>query len=48
MIHFQSNNQQQIITEFNQYLYVDCILGRPIKRLDVKVLLDPFEEGLDS
>lgn len=48
MIHLQSNNKQQVVTDGNPYLCEDCILGRPIERLDVQVLLDPFEERLDS
>ena len=48
MIHLQSNYKQQIVTDGNPYLCEDCILGRPIERLDVQVLLDPFEECLDS
>ena len=43
MIHLQSNNKQQVVTDGNPYLCEDCILGRPIERLDVQVLLDPFE-----
>ena len=48
MIHLQSNNKQQVVTDGNPYLCEDCILGRSIERLDVQVLLDPFEERLDS
>ena len=48
MIHLQSNNKQQVVTDGNPYLCEDCILGRPIERLDVQVLLDPFEERLDG
>ena len=48
MIHLHSNNKQQVVTDGNPYLCEDCILGRPIERLDVQVLLDPFEESLDS
>ena len=48
MIHLQSNNKQQVVTDGNPYLCEDCILGRPIERLDVQVLLDPFEERFDS
>ena len=48
MIHLQSNNKQQVITYGNPYLCEDCILRRPIERLDVQVLLDPFEERLDG
>ena len=48
MIHLQSNNKQQVVTDGNSYLCEDCILGRSIERLDVQVLLDPFEECLDG
>ena len=48
MIHLQSNNKQQVITDGNPYLCEDCILGRPVECLDVQVLLDPFEERLDG
>ena len=48
MIHLQSNNKQQVVTDGNPYLCEDCILERPIERLDVQVLLDPFEERLDG
>ena len=48
MIHLQSNNKQQVVTDGNPYLCEDCILGRSIERLDVQVLLDPFEERLDG
>ena len=41
MIHLQSNNKQQVVTDGNPYLCEDCILGRPIERLDVQVLLMP-------
>ena len=44
MIHLQSNNKQHVVTDANPYLCEDCILGRPIERLDVQVLLDPFEK----
>ena len=37
MIHLQSNNKQQVVTDGNPYLCEDCILGRPIERLDVQV-----------
>ena len=48
MIHLQSNYKQQVDTDGNPYLCEDCIFGRPIERFDVQVLLDPFEERLDS
>ena len=48
MIHLQSNNKQQVVTDGNPYLCEDCILGRPIERLDMQMLLDPFEKRLDS
>ena len=48
MIHFQGNNKQQVITDGNPYLCEDCILGRPVERLNVQMLLDPFEERFDS
>ena len=48
MIHLQSYNKQQVVTDGNPYLCVDCILGRSVECLDVQMLLNPFEERLDS
>ena len=48
MIHLQSNNKKQIIADSYPYLRKDCILGCSIERLDMQVLLNPFEERLDS
>ena len=46
MIHFQSNNKQQVVTDGNPYPCEDCILGRPMERFDVQVMFDQFEERL--
>ena len=48
MIHLQRKNKPQIITDSNQYLCEDCILGRSVEYLDMQVLLDSLEERLDS
>lgn len=48
MIHLQSNNKQQIIADGYPYLRKNCILCCSIELLDMQVLLDPFEERLDS
>ena len=44
----QSIYKLQLVTDGNPNLCEDCILGRPIERLDMQMLLDPFEKRLDS
>lgn len=41
------DDKQQIVTDGYPDLRVHRILGRPIERLDMQVLLDPFEENLN-
>jgi hypothetical protein len=48
MKHLLGNDKQQVIAHSNPYLCVDCILGCSVKRLDMQMLLDPFEERLDG
>ena len=44
MKHLSGNGKQQVIADGNPYLRVYCILAGPVERLDVQMLLDPFEE----
>ena len=44
MKHLSGNSKQQVITDGNPYLRVYCILAGSVERLDVEMLLDPFEE----
>ena len=47
MIHLLGNGKQQIVTHGNPNLCEDSILCRSEERLDMEVLLDPFEEQLN-
>lgn len=38
------NSKQQVIADGNPYLRVNCILARSVERLNVQMLLNPFEE----
>ena len=45
MKHLSGNGKQQVIADGNPYRRVYCILAGPVERLDVQMLLDPFEIG---
>ena len=47
MIHLLGNGKQQVVTHGNPDLCEDCVLCCPKERLDVEMLLDPFEEQLN-
>jgi hypothetical protein len=44
MLHFLCNGKQQIITDGNPNLREHGILARSVERLDMQMLLYPFEE----
>ena len=48
MIHLFDKGKQQIVTYGNPNLCEDSILCRSEKRLDMEMLLDPFEELMRS
>ena len=48
MIHLLGNGKQQIVTHGNPNLCEDSILCRSEERLDMEVLLDPFEYLMES
>lgn len=43
MIHLHGNGKQQIVTHNNPNLCEDRILCRSIERLDMEMLIEPFE-----
>ena len=42
------NNKQKVVTDSYSYLCEDCIHSRSVEGFDVQVLLDPFEELMQS
>ena len=42
------NNKQKVVTDSYSYLCEDCIHSRSVEGFDVHVLLDPFEELMQS